>query len=649
MVLAVLMAVALAIAQVLMGGTRLLYSIPTCLVMALAGILSAWPRTRVSQSARLICLCTTVLFCVYLLARNYFSPVNYLARHDFLIITGSLTVYLLVALFLDRSKYRLWIFYSLLGLAVGHAVIGAIQFKRGDQFMLLPWIHRTDVQWRASGFYISPNHFAGLMEVITILSLSVVVWSNVRTSVKILIGYFGACCLLGLALSGSRGGYLSFSFALVVFAGLSLAAYRAGRFGKFMPALLVIIGSLVALGVVGWILIAQSGVLQARVAATYDPENMRWYLWRAALEQFHLQPVWGTGSGTYLYYGRMFRPAVVQNDPINVHNDYLHLLAEYGLAGAATFSLFFLSHIIAAVRNVLLLAKEHASSWDKRANQLALQIGATSSIAAYIVHSIVDFNLHIPANAFLMAWIFGMVGNPVILVSRASSALRNGVIVSARVVVVVAAIALIAFGIPKLPGEWYAERARVAIRDYQLADARAFAEEALKYEKRNPDIYYYAGEALREMSVQGMGSGQLLAQQALAMFQGALAQFPQDVRCRLKLAQTYDSLREFTLAEGQLEQAAKLDPTNSYVVAFHGLHYQSEGLLEDAAAQYELALTLDGRNELAKAGLAEVRRMLAPIPLDIPSSPASDKLLEDAVKEASALTPESGAEPSPSP
>ena len=327
--------------QVLIGGARLLYSIPAGVLLALAALVSLWPQARASHATRTGCVWATALFCLYLAVRDWLSPVDYLARPDFLILAGSLVIYLLVAVFLERSKFRLWLFFAMLGMAVCHAAVGAVQFKRGDQFMLLPWIHRTDDWWRASGFYISPNHFAGLVEVMALMSLSVVVWSDLKTSSKIVIGYLGVCCLMGLALSGSRGGYLSFSLGLLAFAALSMAAYRLGRHGRLAPTLFAGLGVLILLGVAGWLLMGQSGVLKARVAAIHDPENMRWFLWRAALEQFRLQPLWGTGSGTFLYYGRMFRAANVQNDPIYAHNDYLHLLAEYGVAGAARFLLFF--------------------------------------------------------------------------------------------------------------------------------------------------------------------------------------------------------------------------------------------------------------------------------------------------------------------
>ena len=54
-------------------------------------------------------------------------------------------------------------------------------------------------------------------------------------------------------------------------------------------------------------------------------------LWKAAIDQAKMNPVVGTGAGTYQYLARLFRPPFTQSDPVYAHNDYLQLLAEYGI------------------------------------------------------------------------------------------------------------------------------------------------------------------------------------------------------------------------------------------------------------------------------------------------------------------------------
>src|SRR5207302_5969813 len=100
-------------------------------------------------------------------------------------------------------------------------------------------------------------------------------------------------------------------------------------------------------------------------------------------------------------------------------------------------------------------------------------------------------------------------------------------------------------GLPKLPGEWYAEHARSALRDHRLNEAREYAAKALDHEKRNPDIYYYAGEAARAMFVGGEKKQKSLGAEAIEMFKAGLNQFPEDVRIVYKLAEAYDDTRQF--------------------------------------------------------------------------------------------------------
>jgi O-antigen ligase len=636
-----LLILAFATAQILIGGTRLLYSIPAYVVLAIPALSAILPPWKTTSNARITCLFSAIAFSACILARNWFSPVDYLARPDFFIVCGSLTVYLIVALFLVRAPFRLAFFFALLVLGLAHAAIGVIQFKRGDQFMLLPWIHRTDTWWRASGFYISPNHFAGLMEVLALVSLSLVCWSSLRLVWKIAIGYAGAFCLLGLALSGSRGGYLSFAFGLCVFMVISLIAAKNALDKGILPRMVGALAALLILGGACYLLISQSETIKTRVLEINDPENMRFRLWKAAIEQFHQEPIWGTGSGTYLYYGRLFRNPLVQNDPIYVHNDYLHLLAEYGIVGAAFFVIFFAAHCIAGVKNISLLSRRVAAEGSAPANQLALQLGAFSAVAAYTFHSLVDFNLHIPANAFLMASMLGMIANPAASTARKPWAQKTAHIFS-RLLLAVLGGAILFFGLPKLPGEWYAEKARAALRDYHLQEASSFAEKGLETEKHNPDLYYYAGEAMREMAAKKMGPPEL-SEKAIRMFKAGLVAFPQDIRMFLKLAQTYDETRRFEDAEEQLDQAVELDPNNSIVNAYYGFHYQREGFWEEAETQYRTALDLDPTNKMAQTGMEEVMKVLQPFrqahPEIAPSKEDSDEDETDDSNDAGMPTP----------
>ena len=75
---------------------------------------------------------------------------------------------------------------------------------------------------------MDPDHLAGLLEVLGILGLSVACWSRLPGWAKVIVGYLTLNCYFGAALTGSRGGYVSIVFSLLIFAGLSAIVLRAG-------------------------------------------------------------------------------------------------------------------------------------------------------------------------------------------------------------------------------------------------------------------------------------------------------------------------------------------------------------------------------------------------------------------------------------
>ena len=329
--------------QVFIGGTRLAFSLPIYALLALGGLIGIISLRHASPSR--VCLWSSAIFFGYVLVRAWFSPVPYLARMDIFSVLGGLIVYLTVALILTSARWRMTILVALVVAALVQVCIGAVQFRGGNNFMLIPFLQRFDYGRRASGFYVCPNHFAGLLEVIGVFCMSLVCWSRWPIWAKLLVGYAGLVCYAGLALTGSRGGYLSASASLVTVAILSLVALRRSASHSFRRVAAG--GGLGALLLIALVLFGfkQSEYLSGRAQNVVDPTNIRLDLWGAAMAQWKLQPAIGTGSGTYLYHGRRFLHPRVQLDPVEVHNDYLHLLAEYGAAGGAAFLLFLGAHL----------------------------------------------------------------------------------------------------------------------------------------------------------------------------------------------------------------------------------------------------------------------------------------------------------------
>ena len=410
--LIVLLALAFAVIQSLIGGARQVYALPAYMIFGIAGMVAAAvPWKYQPGRPNWFALASALLLAGYIVWRSWNSPVNYLSRPDFYMTIGALLVYLCAAIHLQTSRERMSILWILLAFAACHAAVGAVQFKGKENYMLLSWIYRPDYGYRASGFYICPNHLAGLLEVLGMLALSVCCWGRGRPWVRIVAGYAALMCLGGLALTGSRGGYLSTTFALLVFAVVSLWIVRKLRSNYFWGMFILI--ALTGAGLIGGAIqiMSKSDELRERLGQVYDPANMRLHMWRAAIQQFHLNPAIGTGSGTYLYYGRQFRDQSVQADPQHVHDDYLELLAEYGITGCSLMAAFLGIHLFSAFRGLRRVVTEKLRpTWRTSSNELALLVGGLAGIFALLAHSITDFNLHIPANTLVVAFILGILG-----------------------------------------------------------------------------------------------------------------------------------------------------------------------------------------------------------------------------------------------
>lgn len=568
----VLVAIALGSIQVLIGGTRLLFALPSYALLAAVGVLTLlWFRQEKPQPAW-TCLLSSIIFFGYILLRAFFSPVDYVARPDIYSVLASLILYFFTACFCTSARQRMSILLVLLTLALTHVLIGAIQFRDGNNFMLIPFLQRFDYGRRASGFYVCPNHLAGLLEVLGVFGLSLVCWSRSPVWVKLLIGYAAAICYVGLVLTGSRGGYLSVVASLVVFAALSLAVlYRAGAhlFWRIGGVSLV---AAIIFGLIAVFLVHKSDYLSGRAQNVFEKTNIRFDLWKGAIQEWKLSPLFGTGSGTYLYYGRMFRTERMQRDPTYAHNDYVHLLAEYGICGAALLVLFIAAHLYNGWRNFQRLGPKRVIVAHRLlSNGLALNIGANAAVAAYLVHSFVDFNLHIPANALLMAFVFGILANAG---TKQEGAQRSASNLWWRLILPVLGL-WVGFQCARLlPGEYFTERARTAQRDNHPDEAIAFASRGLATEQKNPNLYKYLASAQFTQcdSIADFRARVACYEQPIENLNKARLLAPQDTTFSLQLAFTYDLMERFAEAEWMFYEAKRWDPHSIYLNEAYGVH-----------------------------------------------------------------------------
>ena len=236
-----------------------------------------------------------------------------------------------------------------------------------------------------------------------------------------MLGYASLVILAGVAVTVSRGTYVSTAVALLLFFGL-LLFHRPYRLPAFILLVVILaagayflprsIAVRVRLGPYFAEQKAGQGTSDARRAVLWDPEDARVILWQSALRVWQQNVWWGVGLAHYDARFPAYRPLGMQMRPYFAHNDYLHYLAEWGLVGAGL-----------AASAWALLAVGVFKTWPrvrgaprdigqpKSSNKFAFVLGAAIGLAAILVHSVVDFNMHIPANAILAVSLMALLSS----------------------------------------------------------------------------------------------------------------------------------------------------------------------------------------------------------------------------------------------
>ena len=231
------------------------------------------------------------------------------------------------------------------------------------------------------------NHFAGFVELVFPVALVPLVLGKVRKERWIVVGLFGLLPIGALFLSASRGGVISFGVQLAVLI-LIMILRRTG--GKHVLAGGLVL--LLAFLLVSWLGVRQVldrfSSLQSLEVTTGKRASMRHDTWRVFLDH----PWTGTGLGTlptvFPAYETLYDAKFVNH----AHNDYLETLADTGVVGGALCATFIGMLLFLSLRQLLQIDKPFAA---------ALHISGLVACVGFLVHSFVDFNLHIPSNALL--------------------------------------------------------------------------------------------------------------------------------------------------------------------------------------------------------------------------------------------------------
>jgi O-antigen ligase len=255
----------------------------------------------------------------------------------------------------------------------------------------LYWIWPLEQGGSIYGPYVNHNHYAGLMEMLTPFPLVLAATQFTSGNRKIAVAGIAALMAASIFLSGSRGGMAAFVAQMVVL-GVLLVRKRQGSWKQ--PLMLGVFLALVIVFLV-WL---GGNELTRRLASIHSGAReeisggVRLTIDRDCLRMLVKRPFLGWGLGTFPIVYPEFRSFYTTFFVNQAHNDYLQLLVETGLAG---FSI--------AVWFLVLVFRRGArklENWTETASG-ALTVAALLGCVGILVHSFLDFNLQIPANAAL--------------------------------------------------------------------------------------------------------------------------------------------------------------------------------------------------------------------------------------------------------
>ncbi len=257
---------------------------------------------------------------------------------------------------------------------------------------------------RAKGTFTNPDHFCAYMEMVIPLALGFwgyMIWRSEEVDITLwkdptflLFSYGLLVMSLAILLSLSRAGIASFLISLALY----LAYFALKKPRKKWRIIAAI--ALPILCIIFWTLVNALTLPMERLAQTGLSAESRLIGWSDTLRMIPDFPVLGSGLGTFVDVYMLYES---QEDELifdHAHNDYLEFIAEAGIPAflllIAIFTLF-----LRRVLTLWLKSETSFSSW--------ITFGAFLGVLSCLFHSIFDFCMHIPANAFLFSTLLGIL------------------------------------------------------------------------------------------------------------------------------------------------------------------------------------------------------------------------------------------------
>jgi len=317
------------------------------------------------------------------------------SQGEFLKYLGYIAITTLLLVTVTTRSRLLWAAAVVILAGILEAVFGVYSYA--TDFVIFP---ETDAgnEVRA-GTYVNRNHFSNFLTMVLGLVIGLLTavinsrkldspsnhegHSDVTTALTVLLSGLALILIAAIFVSGSRGAVVFFVLAFGLMLILAWPARHKSK-AEFILAPAVVLGVVTVL-VLGF----DKSIVRLLEKDVFGGERMLQYVLSLKL----LSSTWltGVGAGNYQWAFTMFRNndlRFVTYD--HAHNDYLEVAAEQGLLG---------SLLLGAV--VCWIMWTLYTGYRSRRNPLMRGVifGCLLSVIYMLMHSAVEFNFRIPANA----------------------------------------------------------------------------------------------------------------------------------------------------------------------------------------------------------------------------------------------------------
>ncbi|MGV6852260.1 MAG: O-antigen ligase family protein [bacterium] len=299
------------------------------------------------------------------------------------------------------QKQQTKLVYWLLIIVGLEAALGLIQYSSKETVWM--WFTGKDYTGSAQGTYYNRDHYSAMMLMTLPIVLGLLANSiggqnhqgkrSFRLNSTLVFSFLALLILLAAIFSRSRAG-VGLSMLGIIVTTFAFARHLGGK---------QTLGVAATFGTIGAGLAVSIGLIPVLNRFANDPgEDERWRIFKHTIEGIKEFFPWGSGPGTFQELYRSFQPAEQPKFWNHAHNDYLELFFDIGIFAIPVILLFFVIYIL--------------GWWQLRKipwNQTRfIKVGSGIGMLLILLHSLVDFNFHTPANAILFCFLTAIFLKP---------------------------------------------------------------------------------------------------------------------------------------------------------------------------------------------------------------------------------------------